>query len=393
MSQRFSMALASAIFMATLGSTLAVAPTPALALESSGTISGVVTHRATKERIADALVILQCSCLQETRETQTNANGLYAFGDLPPGTYTVQVLSGQADVSKVATLPDGAALRANFNVNPDEEFKRMIQVKAQAVQMRSGTAFSMDTTSVGAGRPIAMGSGRGGEPRRSAKQRLASHRRDMVAVRGSPSSSPASTRAAPELEAPEVDPAIATDPIPRDFARQVVYSGTMQLAVYDLTTTRQEVEARVVAAGGYVQSLKAQTMVLRIPAGDFRAVAAAIGELGRVQSQEFEARDVTEDYYDMHTRIEVLRRTQTQLLSLLDKAQTVSQALEVRRELDEVTLELEAMLGKQRVLAAQVRFSALSLALDERLPRVDVPSTNDPFPWVDEIGVEGTAWR
>lgn len=392
MMRRFSIALASAIFTAALGSTLTLTPAPALALASSGTISGVVTHSQTKQRIADALVILQCSCLPESRETQTNANGLYAFRDLPPGTYTIQVLSGQADVSKVTTLPKDAKFRANFSIDPEREFKRMIKVEARPVRMSASTSILASGTQFGLGRPMTSGGGNA-EPRLSAKERLASHRRDMVATRGEPSSSPGTTSAPPQLETPEAEEAIATDPIPDDFARQVIYTGTMQLAVYNLATAKEEVEALVVEAGGYVQSLRAQTMVLRIPAGDFRAVAATIGKLGRVESQEFEAQDVTEDFYDMQTRIEVLRRTQTQLLSLLDKARTVSDALEVRRELDKVTLELEAILGRQRVLAAQIRFSALSLGLEERIPRLDVPSTNDPFPWVDEIGVEGTAWR
>ncbi|MEM9453508.1 MAG: hypothetical protein AAGF11_04965, partial [Myxococcota bacterium] len=51
-------------------------PTTAQAA-SNGTISGVITNKKTKERLAEALVILQCSCLQGTRETQTNSNGLY----------------------------------------------------------------------------------------------------------------------------------------------------------------------------------------------------------------------------------------------------------------------------------------------------------------------------
>jgi hypothetical protein len=80
-------------------------PTPTPAAGHDGIISGVVTHRRTKERIPNALVILQCACLSGARETQTNVNGLYAFRNLPPGTYTVQVLTGQADVSKVVTLP------------------------------------------------------------------------------------------------------------------------------------------------------------------------------------------------------------------------------------------------------------------------------------------------
>lgn len=71
-----------------------------------GVISGVVTHSKTEEPLPGALVILQCSCLRSSRETQTNAEGFYAFRGLPAGTYTVQVLAGQADVSKVLTLPE-----------------------------------------------------------------------------------------------------------------------------------------------------------------------------------------------------------------------------------------------------------------------------------------------
>ena len=393
--RRLSIALATAILATVVGGSLTTIPAPAMAATLTGTISGVVTHSKTKERVADALVILQCSCLQGTRETQTNSNGLYAFRDLPPGTYTIQVLSGQADVSKVTTLPLGSKFRANFSIDPDNEFRSMVRVKAQAVEMTTSSGLTSGVMNLPVGGSTRSRSVGSTEPRLSPKQRLANHRHDTVSERDMMSSgaTPSAPASSSPPDAPQVDKAIATNPISKDFARQVVYSGAMQMSVFDLGRTKEQVEALVVDAGGYVQSLKAQTMVLRIPAERFRAVSAEIGKLGRVESQEFEALDVTEEYYDLRTRIEVLRRTQTQLLSLLDKARTVSQALEVRRELDRVTMELESALGKQRVLAAQVQFSALSLALDERIPQIDVPSTNDPFPWVNEIGVEGTAWR
>ena len=130
---------------AAVSAAVLLAPTTAEAA-SNGTISGVVTDQKTKSRIPEALVILQCSCLQGTRETQTNSNGLYAFRDLPPGTYTIQILTGQADVSKVATLPSGAKFRANFTVDPDNEFKRVVRVKAQPVEQKTavGRTVSME---------------------------------------------------------------------------------------------------------------------------------------------------------------------------------------------------------------------------------------------------------
>jgi len=112
---------------------------PAVAQAASdGTISGVVTNSRSKQPVAGALVILQCACLQGPRETQTNDNGLYAFRDLPPGTYTVQVLAGQADVAKVAELPRGVKFRANFTIDPDDEITRVIQVESQPIEQ--GTA-------------------------------------------------------------------------------------------------------------------------------------------------------------------------------------------------------------------------------------------------------------
>jgi hypothetical protein len=69
-----------------------------------GVIAGQVVHSETQEPLPGALVILQCACLQGSRETQTNEDGMYAFRGLPAGTYTVQVLVGQADVSKVITM-------------------------------------------------------------------------------------------------------------------------------------------------------------------------------------------------------------------------------------------------------------------------------------------------
>ena len=102
-------ALALGIFVAVPAAGL-LAPSTAAAA-SNGTISGIVTNAKTKKTQPQALVILQCSCLQKPRETQTNEDGIYSFRDLPPGTYTVQVLAGQSDISKKAELPRGAKLR------------------------------------------------------------------------------------------------------------------------------------------------------------------------------------------------------------------------------------------------------------------------------------------
>ncbi|MCH9679955.1 MAG: carboxypeptidase-like regulatory domain-containing protein [Deltaproteobacteria bacterium] len=101
-----------------------IAPAAPIAAPIAGTsnISGVVVDSKTNEVVPNALVILQSSALREMIETQTNGNGIYAFRDLPPATYTVQVLTGHADVSKIAVLPADSRFRANFRVDTTNRF-------------------------------------------------------------------------------------------------------------------------------------------------------------------------------------------------------------------------------------------------------------------------------
>ncbi len=91
-----------------------------------GTISGAVRHEETDVALGNALVVLQSSALQSPQELMTDEYGRYRFEGLPPGTYTVQVLVGQANVNKVVTLPEHASFRANFAVDPESRFYRCL---------------------------------------------------------------------------------------------------------------------------------------------------------------------------------------------------------------------------------------------------------------------------
>jgi hypothetical protein len=107
-----------------------------------GVISGAV-KTPKGEAVEGAIVILQCTCLSSTRETNTNASGFYSFQDLPAGQYTVQVLKDKSDVSKVVQLPRGAKFRANFSLNPEQEQVITIVVEATPVRQDTTTALKM----------------------------------------------------------------------------------------------------------------------------------------------------------------------------------------------------------------------------------------------------------
>jgi hypothetical protein len=179
----------------------------------------------------------------------------------------------------------------------------------------------------------------------------------------------------------------------KTYARQIIYTAEMQISVYKLDDAMQRAEELTLAAGGYIQNLSQGYYVLRIPAPALRGVMDDLARLGVVEARTLQASDVTEQYVDLTTRIKVLRETQAQLLSLLKQARNVEEALKVRASVDAVTMELEQAMGRLRMLESLIGFSTLTVRMSQRGPQNTVPSSNDPFPWVDGLGVEATEWN
>jgi Ca-activated chloride channel family protein len=123
-----------------------VAATASLvAPESDGRLSGVVLNLRRKP-IAGALVRLTCDTATTLRETTTDDRGRYAFGSVPAGKCTVQVLTGVADESKVVRIETRAPSRVDFRLDPSSEFTRKIRVEAKPIEQATtvGRTVSME---------------------------------------------------------------------------------------------------------------------------------------------------------------------------------------------------------------------------------------------------------
>lgn len=222
-------------------------------------------------------------------------------------------------------------------------------------------------------------------------------RREAKEVMAAPAAEPPSESAAAPTAAaadatPEPEPAIADD-TPDDVGRHIVYVASMAMSVFNLDEAMEAAEALPDKYGGYIASMTESSIVLRIPSKNLRKIMGSVGELGVVESRSLHAQDVTDEYYDVESRIAALEKTHTQLLDLLGKARNVQEALEVRRSLDEIAMELEVLKGRMRKLQNMISFSTLTLDMVERGPHMPTPTSNDPFHWVDGLGVESTEWK
>jgi hypothetical protein len=228
-----------------------------------------------------------------------------------------------------------------------------------------------------------------------ARERDVSKRMDDSPYREEPPAPPVIAAPGGSTSTPTARPATDTTEEPRkDFGgRLIIYTAGMRIAVFNLERALEKAEALPEKYGGYVFSMSGGDIVLKIPARKLRAAMAELAAFGTVEAKSLSSQDVSAEYTDIESRIRALEATHKQLLDLLAKARTVDEALNVRRALDEVAAELEVLKGRMRQLDSLIAFSTLTLSMYERGPHTPIPSSNDPFPWVDSLGVEATEWN
>lgn len=179
-----------------------------------------------------------------------------------------------------------------------------------------------------------------------------------------------------------------------EIGPQIVQTSSVRVSVQRGRFDETVDEARSIAAGlagfvvsssasqGSAQRLVRGTLVLRIPARSYAEAMNALAALGRVEARRENGQDVSQEYVDLRARTRQLQAVESQLLELLDRANTVGAALAVQQQLSQVQLDLEQTRGRLQFLDDQVAFSTISLDLHERVLPVQT-SGGDRFGIVD----------
>ena len=133
-------------------------------------------------------------------------------------------------------------------------------------------------------------------------------------------------------------------------------------------TSRPTPEAGVVDSSRY--SLHRGGISIRVPA---ELIESTIDELRRVarkvQVEQTTSRDVTDEYVDLGARLRNEQVAEEALLTLLERADSVEAALNVRRDLRTVQGEIERISGRIKFLEETSAFSLIRVTLGLRASR------------------------
>lgn len=156
--------------------------------------------------------------------------------------------------------------------------------------------------------------------------------------------------------------------------RKLIRNANIRVDTKNFTSFCDSVEKKAGELGGYVECSDSSegyggnrnaTIVLRIPADNLDALLSHVSDNATVRFRSTEVQDVTENYIDIESRLNALRTEQTALLALLEKADSLSEILEIQGRLSEVRGSLESLEGQLKSLDSQIAYSKVTLDVSE----------------------------
>lgn len=203
---------------------------------------------------------------------------------------------------------------------------------------------------------------------------------------------------APEVEAPAMDAESSLSGVTGDSVNSTAYAEQKLIKTVrinaeteDLETLLGQLTQQIRDMGGYVERqeiyndsmyssyrYRSAQLTVRIPADQLDSFVGEVKGLSNVVTYNEEVDDVTTTYVDTESRIAALETERDRLMELLEKAETMSDLLEIEARLTQVQYELESYSSQLRVLQNKVSYATVNLYIDQVKVYTDV---EDPTVW------------
>lgn len=170
--------------------------------------------------------------------------------------------------------------------------------------------------------------------------------------------------------------------------KKIIKDGRLGIEVKDLESTKSRVDTLVKIYEGYYDNERYNNtdreslydLKIRIPALNFdRFISEVENGNGEIKYKEIDARDVTDQFIDLETRLQNKKNYLARYNELLAQAKTVKEILEIEEEIRGLEEEIESTIGRLKYLGDLVDYSTLNLTLSKRKDFKYNPTNRDNF--------------
>ena len=174
----------------------------------------------------------------------------------------------------------------------------------------------------------------------------------------------------------------ATSGAPEVNPDKIIYSSDVTVETTDFDKTIEGISALIGDYKGYIESSSINnapyssissgstysrnaSYVMRVPSGSFYDLMSSLSSLGNIPSSRIYTDNVSSQYYDTQARLSNKQAQEQRLVELLEKAQNVTEIMEIESELADVRYEIESLQTILKSWDNQVAYSTVYLSVKE----------------------------
>lgn len=139
--------------------------------------------------------------------------------------------------------------------------------------------------------------------------------------------------------------------------RKIIRNASLEIEASDAAALYGQLGAFGNESGGYEFSYNISNheeysvinAVFKIPPEKLNAFVNFAGENGKVINSSLSSEDITDNYFDMQTRLETKRKSLERYYELLKSADTIDGIIQLQKTIDSITLEIESYEGKLKL--------------------------------------------
>jgi hypothetical protein len=170
--------------------------------------------------------------------------------------------------------------------------------------------------------------------------------------------------------------------------KRIIKDGRLELIVSELEKTKSHIGTILKNHGGYFSNERYRNsdressydLKIRIPSANFEGFLVDIETIkGELLYKEIDARDVTDQFIDLETRLQSKRNYRIRYNDLLKKANSVKEILEIEEEIRALEEEIESTTGRLKYLSDLVDYSTLDLTITKLNGFKYTPAIRDKF--------------
>lgn len=147
--------------------------------------------------------------------------------------------------------------------------------------------------------------------------------------------------------------------------KKIIKNGSVTIEVPNFTDIEQSITKWAEGLAGYVSQYSTYeqncNFTVRIPAARFDSAISTIGDIGVLKERSVSSNDVSEQYYDLQTRLNNKLIMKEKLEKYLSQAKDVKDMLQIEVELNNAITDIENMTGRMKRLSGQIDYSTINV--------------------------------